>query len=109
MGSFGILKNCAESVSYTHLYVYKRQEDEDVQYYDGGSGRDGDDEENLNYDDERIDEKEDENEIGEVGEEVCEGAGDEGGEEIGEELGEDAVKMDQMSNWKVVRLSLIHI
>ena len=61
------------------------EEDEDVQCYDGGSGRDGDD-----VDDECVDEKE----IGdEVSEEVCEGAGDEGDEEIGEELG----------------LSLIHI
>ena len=52
-------------------------------YYDGDSGRDGDD-----VDDECVNE----NEIGEeVGEEVCEGAGDEASEEVGEELGEDCL------------------
>ena len=70
------------------------EEDEDVQCSDGGSGHDGDDvddDENLDYDDERVDV----NEIGEeVSEEVCEGADDVDDEEMCEELRE---------------LSLIHI
>ena len=62
-------------------------------YYDGSSGRDGDevdDEENLNYEDERVDEIEDENEIG-----------DEGGDEIGEELGEDGSEEQREDGEKV--------